>query len=65
MSDAVTQFPKLDVIAVGAHPDDAEISCGAGAHEEGGECVPDYPELSCAVGTHEESGECVDRKSVV
>ncbi len=21
-------FPKLDVIAVGAHPDDVEIACG-------------------------------------
>ncbi|MBC8352410.1 MAG: PIG-L family deacetylase [Planctomycetes bacterium] len=26
--DVVEQYPKLDVIAVGAHPDDVEIACG-------------------------------------
>lgn len=28
MSDSNTSFPALDVIAVGAHPDDVEIACG-------------------------------------
>ncbi len=28
MVDVVEQYPKLDVIAVGAHPDDVEIACG-------------------------------------
>lgn len=28
MSDPVTPYPQLDVIAVGAHPDDVEIACG-------------------------------------
>ena len=29
MADAATTLPKsLDVIAVGAHPDDVEIACG-------------------------------------
>lgn len=28
MTDTVDEFPKLDVIAVGAHPDDVEIACG-------------------------------------
>jgi LmbE family N-acetylglucosaminyl deacetylase len=28
VTDTESEFPKLDVIAVGAHPDDAEISCG-------------------------------------
>ena len=27
-SDALDEYPKLDVIAVGAHPDDVEIACG-------------------------------------
>src|SRR5690348_13842421 len=28
MSDTPHQWPQLDVIAVGAHPDDVEIACG-------------------------------------
>lgn len=29
MSSEIDQYPRLDVIAVGAHPDDVEIACGA------------------------------------
>lgn len=28
MSQSLDQYPRLDVIAVGAHPDDVEIACG-------------------------------------
>lgn len=28
MADALADYPQLDVIAVGAHPDDVEIACG-------------------------------------
>lgn len=28
MADPADEYPKLDVIAVGAHPDDVEIACG-------------------------------------
>ena len=28
MTMSVDEFPKLDVMAVGAHPDDVEIACG-------------------------------------
>src|SRR3954451_19626091 len=28
MSDSLNSHPQLDVIAVGAHPDDVEIACG-------------------------------------
>ncbi|MBP90395.1 MAG: LmbE family protein [Planctomycetaceae bacterium] len=28
MSDVLADYPQLDVIAVGAHPDDVEIACG-------------------------------------
>ena len=28
MTDVLTDYPQLDVIAVGAHPDDVEIACG-------------------------------------
>ena len=28
MTDPTEQYPQLDVIAVGAHPDDVEIACG-------------------------------------
>ena len=28
MSTGVNEYPQLDVMAVGAHPDDVEIACG-------------------------------------
>lgn len=33
MSDVLAEYPQLDVIAVGAHPDDVEIACGGTLHK--------------------------------